>query len=181
MAAAFTTRALCVRIDRQSFYFSDKKKAFLQSFTHTSIVESIQLGKNELDSIVAPTSWLNHYCKVLLQQQILLIALCKLATEPELKENWNSQGKHKFMYTYCMLLSTSSCSGPPNQFWHSFGALWIPSKLETVHIPRDHQLLGIFPLFSSWLVLSTHWRKWFLLPLTASLRKNCIYEAQWRH
>lgn len=56
MAAAFTTRALCVRIDRQSFYFSDKKKAFLQSFTHTSIVESIQLGKNELDSIVAHMS-----------------------------------------------------------------------------------------------------------------------------
>lgn len=53
MGAAFTTGVLCVSIHRQNFYFSDKKKkGFLQSFTCTSIEKSIELGKNELDSIV---------------------------------------------------------------------------------------------------------------------------------
>lgn len=156
------------------------ENGFLQSLTPTSIEESIQLGKNELDSIVAHMSWLNHCCKLLLQQQILLIVLCKLAIQPELKENLNSQIIHIFLNTYWVLLSSSHCSGPLNQFWHRFGGLWIPSELETIQIPCvscDHKIscwgyfskhssiLGVVKdcknPFSTWLnvVLSTHWRK----------------------
>lgn len=170
MAAAFTTGVLCVHMHRQSFYFSDKKMGFYNPLLALPL-ESIHLGKNELDSIVAHMSWLNHYCKLLLQQQILLIALCKLAPQPELKENLNSQGKHMFMNTHCMLLSTSSGSGPPNQFWHSFGTLWISSELETMQIPGANQLLGVFLLLSSWLVLSTHRGKMLPAPIDSIFLK----------
>lgn len=55
MAAAFTTGVLCVHIHRQSFYFSDKKMGFYNPLLALPL-ESIHLGKNELDSIVAHMS-----------------------------------------------------------------------------------------------------------------------------
>lgn len=168
MAAVFTPGMLCVCIHRQSFYCGNKN-GFLQSFTCTSIEESIQSGKNELDSIVPHISWLKQYCKLQLQQQILLIALCKLATEPGLKENLNSQGKHIIILHTAGLLSASSCSGPPNQLpqsWSSVNSLW------DGNYAGAHLVLEIF--VSSGLVLSTHYRKWFLLLLTAFLWNNYI-------
>lgn len=161
-----------VFIGRAFTVVTKKRIGILQCFTCTSIEESIQSGKNELDSIVPHISWLKHYCKLQLQQQILLIALCKLATEPGLKENLNSPRKMHYYITYCRLLSTSSCSGPPNQLaqsWSSVNSLWAGNYSGPKCSPGAGDIL-----VSSGIVLSAHNRKWFLFILTAFLWKNYI-------
>lgn len=171
MAAVFTPGVLCVCIHRQSFYCGDKKMDF-----HNLLLALA------LWSPYSQDKWIRFDCashiliEALLQTLIAATNFANYIVQTSYSA-W-TEGKFKlprkthYYITYCRLLSTSSCSGPPNQLaqsWSSVNSLWAGNHAGPKCSPGARDIL-----VSSGLVQSAHYRKWFLLLLSAFLWKNYI-------